>query len=456
MGSLSAARRMDLAADLGLPAPPDPDAAIDAIVDAAPRRRPRPHAAGGRARRGGRAARPAGLGHPGRHGRAGRPGRARRGRGVAGRLAAGPRTARRRSTPARWCCRARSACPCAAAGRSRAVAWQPPPLQTADDPPPVDRAHVDRTAAAQADAFVRLVEDLLEGWSRRPAAGAEVGRPRACATCAARRPGSTSRSGRPPCWPRRRTPPACSVPAARSRPSGCRPRRTTGGGPTASPTAGWRWRRPGCRAPGWPGSSAAGTTATRWSRRSAPTSSAGSPPQVRRRAAAAARVGATRRGACPPSGWTSPSPGRGRGSRGGCGRRWSGWTLREAELLGVTGAGALSSAGRALAATPAASGDASRRAAAGRTPWPTRWTRCCRSRSTTCCCRPTSPRWRPGRWCRRWRERWPWPPTSSPPAARRSTGSPRRRCAARWTPAGPPTTCTRCWRRTRARRCRSR
>ena len=82
--------------------------------------------------------------------------------------------------------------------------------------------------------------------------------------------------------------------------------------------------------------------------------------------------------------------------------------------------------------------------------------RTCRTRSTTCCSRPTSPRWPPARS----RPSWPAPctssPTSSPAAAPPSTASPRARCAAPSTPAGRPWRCTTSSARCRAPRSRSR
>ncbi len=45
--------------------------------------------------------------------------------------------------------------------------WEPPVLLSADQPA-AEPSHVDRTAAAQADAFVRLAEDLLEVWGVEP------------------------------------------------------------------------------------------------------------------------------------------------------------------------------------------------------------------------------------------------------------------------------------------------
>ena len=85
-----------------------------------------------------------------------------------------------------------------------------------------------------------------------------------------------------------------------------------------------------------------------------------------------------------------------------------------------------------------------------------RWPRCCPSRSTTCCSRPTSPRSRPVRWSPRWPGGCSWSPTSSRGAGRPSTGSRRARSAARSTPAGRRSSCTTSSRRCRGRRCRSR
>ena len=84
------------------------------------------------------------------------------------------------------------------------------------------------------------------------------------------------------------------------------------------------------------------------------------------------------------------------------------------------------------------------------------WRSCCPPRSTTCCCRPTSPRSRRARWSRSWpagSRSWP---TSSRGAAPPSTASPPTRCAARSTPGGRPRRCTTSSGRPRARRCRRR
>ena len=76
------------------------------------------------------------------------------------------------------------------------------------------------------------------------------------------------------------------------------------------------------------------------------------------------------------------------------------------------------------------------------TPPSPRSRRSCPSRSTTCCSRPTSPRWRPVRS----RPTWPGPctssPTSSPGAAPPSTASRPARCAGPSTPAGRRWRCT--------------
>ncbi len=71
-----------------------------------------------------------------------------------------------------------------------------------------------------------------------------------------------------------------------------------------------------------------------------------------------------------------------------------------------------------------------------------RWPGCCPSRSTTCCCRPTSPRSRPGRWSRSWPGGCSSSPTWSRAVGRPSTASPPARSAAPSTPAGPRSSCT--------------
>ena len=341
------------------------------------------HAAGGRARTRRSSCCSGSPKAPGRHRRAGRPGGAGRGRGLPGRLAARPRPARC-ARPAHRGAAARGRLASARGPRVRAGGVGAPAAETGRT---TRRRSTARTSTvprpAQADACVRLVEDLLEAWSVDPPAGAQVGRPRACATCAARRPGSTSRSGRRPCWSRPRTPPACSAPAVRSTPSGSRRRRTTGGAPTASPTAGWAGRAAGWPAHGWPGWWAAGTTARRSSPRSGPTSSAGSP----------CRCAPSSCGCSPPC-----HPGRwSRADRLDAALAWvrprQSWGLRSA-LVGLDAArGRDARASPAPERCPARAGrspptPAVRRATPvtrrrptswrGRTASPTRWPRCCR------------------------------------------------------------------------------
>ncbi len=134
------------------------------------------------------------------------------------------------------------------------------------------------------------------------------------------------------------------------------------------------------------------------------------------------------------------------------------WTIEEAELLGLTGRGALSSFARALC-TGLYTGANNER---GRTPrwWPQvtslrQWLRrcsprCCRSRSTTCCCKPTSPRSHPDRWKATLLANSRWPLTSNRPAARRSSGSVTRRSGVHSMLAVARPTCMRCWRLGRA------
>ena len=106
-------------------------------------------------------------------------------------------------------------------------------------------------------------------------------------------------------------------------------------------------------------------------------------------------------------------------------------TLEEAEWLGVTGRGALSRAGRC---PPGGQRPGRHRLdhapASARRP------------SSTCCCRPTSPRSHPARSRARWPSSCGWPPTSSPAAAPPSTGSPPTPCGAASTPVGPSTRCS--------------
>ncbi|CAM5631140.1 hypothetical protein SFUMM280S_02728 [Streptomyces fumanus] len=114
--------------------------------------------------------------------------------------------------------------------------------------------------------------------------------------------------------------------------------------------------------------------------------------------------------------WERPLRGPRRDETDDLRTRLAHWTLQEAELLGVTGRGALSAPGRALiGAGPAAPEEPAPEDAAGpgdkrrctgtrrsrcrccrppSRPWRRRpprgcWGRCCRSRSITCCCRPT-------------------------------------------------------------------
>ena len=362
VGSLSAARRMDLAADLGLPAPPDTDAAIDAIVDLL---RDADHvrtllegAPGG----GGRAARAAGLGHPGRHGRAGRPRGARRGRGLAGRLAAGPRPARRPRPPhGRAAARGR-AWRCAAAGRSRAWRGSRRRCRRPTTRRRWTAAHVDRSAAAQADAAVRLVEDLLEGWSVDPP--------------------PVLKSGGLGVRDLRRVATRLDVEewqAALLAETAYAAGLLGAGGAVETewlPTPAYdRWRTDGV-ADRWVALVEAWLSSTRVAglvggRDDRDKVVAALGPDVERWVAAQVRVELLRLLASVPPGTVLPAerldlalawarPRQSWGLRSAL----VGWTLREAELLGVTGAGALSSAGRALAATPAVSGDESRRAAA--------------------------------------------------------------------------------------------
>ena len=360
VGSLSAARRMDLAADLGLPAPPDPDAAIDAIVDLL---RDAEHV------------RTLLEGAPGAAvellerlawgtpvGTVERADRAVRAEDAAspvdwllahGLLAAlDPRTV---VLPREVGLALRG-------GRAFAtVAWEPPPLQTAEDPPPVDRAHVDRTAAAQADAFVRLVEDLLEGWSADPP--------------------PVLKSGGLGVRDLRRTAARLDVEewqAAVLVETAYAAGLLGAGGAVETewlPTPAYdRWRTDGVAdrwvalAEGWVSSTrVAGLVGGRDDRDKVV---AALGPDVERWVAPQVRVELLRLVASVPPGTVVPAerldlalawarPRQSWGLRSAL----VGWTLREAELLGVTGAGALSSAGRALAAPPASSGDASEWAA---------------------------------------------------------------------------------------------
>ena len=117
------------------------------------------------------------------------------------------------------------------------------------------------------------------------------------------------------------------------------------------------------------------------------------------------------------------------------------WTLSEAEMLGITGRGALSAHGRALIGAPAPEPRNPAQEPTGpgdKLPvhhLPHHRPARCNDRSPTC--------WASSR-------------TSSPRAARPSTGSPPARCGAPSTPGRPPPTCTPSSPRTPVRRCRSR
>jgi hypothetical protein len=167
VGSLSATRRLDLATDLGLPPPPDTDTAIDAIVellsDADHVRTLLEGAPGAAVELLDRLA----WGTPvGTVERADRAVRAENATSPVDWLLAHGLLA---ALDPRTVVLPREIGVALRGGRAFAsVAWEPPGLRHPDDPAPVDRAHVDRTAAAQADAAVRLLEDLLDGWSVDP------------------------------------------------------------------------------------------------------------------------------------------------------------------------------------------------------------------------------------------------------------------------------------------------
>lgn len=106
--------------------------------------------------------------------------------------------------------------------------------------------------------------------------------------------------------------------------------------------------------------------------------------------------------------------------------------LAEAHALGVMGRGAITTPVRALL-----SGDSP--TASSR-----RWTKCCRSRSTISCSRPTSRSSCPARWNAVWQNSWRRWPMSSPRVRRWCTASAKRRSGVRWTPVAPQANCTRC------------
>lgn len=153
--------------------------------------------------------------------------------------------------------------------------------------------------------------------------------------------------------------------------------------------------------------------------------------------------------------WERPtrSANNGRGATGvtDLRSRLAQWTLNDAELLGVTGRGALSTHGRALL------GDGSTiEREASRTLAAQALTPSSPSPSTTSCSRPTSPPWRRDPWSGPSPSCSMSPPTSSPRAARPSTASPPAPSAAPWTPGSPPPTCTPSSPRTPVPPCRSR
>ena len=204
-------------------------------------------------------------------------------------------------------------------------------------------------------------------------------------------------------------------------------RRTTGGWTSRSRPAGWCWPGPGWRRPGCPAWSGPGTSGTAPSPRSAPTWTAPSRPLVR--AAVLADLAAL------PEGVASTTASLSARLRWQAPRR--GGRLQD-DLVDLDhDRGADPRAGdrrRARGPRPAAR-RRRRRRRGGRPP-----AGAAASRWTTCCSRPTSRRWRPGRWTRRWPARCGWWPTWSPPAGPPSTGSPRRPCGGPSTPGGPRVT----------------
>ena len=318
-----------------------------------------------------------------------------------------------------------------------ALALDPPDLAT------VDRGvgTVDGTAAGAALRALRQVEQLVAFWATTPAAGAAFGRPR-CAGAAAG--GSRGR---------------------RRRDHGRAARRDRGGG---GPGRGERRRRArvgaddhgrrlGGRGPG----AEVGRAGPRLAR---PAARAGARRHPGRRRAADRR--AVRRPA-PPDGPPRPPPGARRRSPS-C-RRERPWATSDA-LAGLLAWRAPRRGGRLrdevvrLDAWPRRRCWASSRSTRSRRPGGRCSTepgarrrraarRAARARSTTSCCRPTSRPSRPARSSPSWSASWTSWARSSRRAGRPSTGSPRRRCAVRWTPGAPLRSCTSCSRRARRRRC---
>ena len=116
------------------------------------------------------------------------------------------------------------------------------------------------------------------------------------------------------------------------------------------------------------------------------------------------------------------------------------WTLAEATVLGVVALDALSTPG-ADPARPSRRGP------------PPPCAPPCPSPSATSCSRPTSRPSRRARSSPSWSTSWTSSARSSRRAGRPSTGSPRRRCAARWTPGAPLPSCTSCSRSAPRPRC---
>ncbi len=238
------------------------------------------------------------------------------------------------------------------AGRAFAELYWSPPALVDDDRPAGDVAHVDRTAAAQADTFVRLVEDLLEAWGVDPPAVLKAG---GLGVRELRKAATTLDLDE---W-------EVALVVETAHAAGL----LGTGGPMDTewlPTPAYdRWRAEPV-ADRWT------ALATAWLRTTRASGLVGSRddrdkvvaalgPDVDRAVAAETRVGTLRLLASVPAGtavsddrldealyWLLPR-------RSAQARSLSvRWTLREAERVGVTGAGALSTPGRALVATSGA------------------------------------------------------------------------------------------------------
>ena len=273
-------------------------------------------------------------------------------------------------------CPARSASRCAAATPRASAVDVVPTLAATERGRRRGRA---RPRRGRRSRSVRRVELLLDHWGTHPPAELRGGRPGRARAQGRGRPRCTSTSRRPRCSSRSRPRPGWSRRASTTTatPSSRRPTSSTRGPVARPPSAGRRWRRPGwaprgCRA--WSGMrDAAGKAHTALS----PENTSVFAAETRRMALDAARRAAARPGA---GGRHRARLARravgvaaARGGRARAPSRWRGRWPRRPPWAWSPSAGCRRTPGRCSPAT---------------TP-PHRWRRCCPSRSTTCCCRPT-------------------------------------------------------------------